>query len=97
MRGIDYGLALQSSNAQTKYHCEESIDQVIYCGTRMDQYCACSGKTLYNGSNDLQITLESEVSHLRCLTARKHEVIIAACHKDSGAIDLISFNEMSIL
>ena len=69
---------LMSETFSSKQHSYDKIDNIIYCGETAAEYCATSGTTLYNGSSDLTLTLNSKITHLRTFKDKDGQAIIAA-------------------
>ena len=74
-------------------HSTERIDRVVYFGEeRLDEYCAVSGRTLYSGKTDAEVTLKSPVTQLRSFRASASNggaALVAAGMSRTGEVQIL--------
>ena len=70
-------------------HSSQRIDRVVYVGEeRLDEYCAVSGRTIYSGKTDAEVTLRSPITQIRSLRASNSTgaALIAAGMSKTGEV-----------
>ena len=71
-------------------HSKNRIDRVVYVGaTNLEDYCAVSGRTLYSGKSDIEITLKAKVTQVRSFLASDGTALVAAGLGKIGEVQIL--------
>ena len=71
-------------------HSSNRIDRVVYVGaSKLEEYCAVSGSTLYSGKSDAETTLKAQVTQIWSFQTSDGTGLIAAAMGKIGEIQIL--------
>ena len=86
---------MQSENCYFQRHTENAINHIVYVGRNVDDYVCVSGKTLYKGASDQELTLPAEVTQLHCFATAGMQVMLAAGLSSLGEIVVLDSKSLT--
>ena len=71
-------------------HSKNRIDFVVYVGeSKLEEYCAVSGCTIYSGKSDIEVKLEAKITQIKSFFASDGTGLIAAAMGSLGEIQIL--------